>query len=64
MKKALPRVLTYLPGGGGGGGGGEGREEDSDIFTHSRLRPFLGVQNLLISIFLGGFSCIYIYIYI
>ena len=47
--KPLPRVLAYLPGGGGGGG-----VEDSDIFTHSRLRPFLGVQNLLISIFFGG----------
>ena len=46
----------YLPGGGGGGG-----KEKSDIFTHSRLRPFLGVQNLLISFFWGGFSCMYIY---
>ena len=52
--KPLPHVLTYLRGGGG----------DSDIFTHhahSRLRPFLGVQNLLISIFLGDF---YVYKYI
>ena len=59
--KPLPRVLTYLPWGGGGGGAGGGGEEDSDIFTHSRLRPFLGVQNLLISIFLGDFH-VYIYI--
>ena len=50
--KPLPRVLTYL------------RGEDSDIFTHhahSRLRPFWGVQNLLISIFLGDFH-VYEYI--
>ena len=55
--KPLPRVQTYLPGGGGGGGGGgEGR---TLIFSHMcRLRPFLGVQNLLISIFLG----IYVYV--
>ena len=62
--KPLSRVLTYLPGGGGGGvgggGGGWGGEEDSDIFTHGRLRPFLGVQNLLISIFFWD-SHVYIY---
>ena len=34
--------------------------EDSDILTHSRLRPFLGVQNLLNSIILGDFH-VYIY---
>ena len=50
--KPLPRVLTYLPGWG-----------DSDIFTHMyRLRPFLGVQNILISIFFGDFH-IYMDIY-
>ena len=61
--KLLPRVLTYLPGGGGGGEGG-----GTLIFSHiCRLRPFLGVQNLLISIFLGTFRKIFylgVYVYI
>ena len=49
----------------GGGGGGGGR---TLIFSHiCRLRPFLEVQNLLISIFLGIFRKIFyfwVYVYI
>ena len=55
--KLLPRVLTYLRVGG-----------RTLIFSHiCRLRPFLGVQNLLISIFLGIFRKIFylgVYVYI
>ena len=45
LRQTVASCTNILAGGGG----------DSDIFTHSRLRPFLDVQNLLISIFFVDF---------